>query len=339
MKKDALGRASRFDNTVIGGNFKITQIDLDVLQLLQHYDYLPSKWIGALLGMEGHYYQDVLKKLRKQAGLIYWPASGMFTNALYQQAVYALTIKGRAYLKERGVSHPRPKGKKRELVHDLGAALFEASLVIGAKQHGIELITEADMLAHPNCPPATHKKEDPFLMHTTFDYTPPKHGRTVTLEKRVKSDGHFIGFATKLAGGKRRSLIFPGFEIDRGTEPHEPEDYDRAFVAEKFLAFRQLLSEGAYVKQFGFPAGNHISPIISFSETEQHNLMALLARLTNNRGSKAFIFQVLPDFAHLETIPDPSGYYLTAPYKRVGHPDFCLLEELGLPLSPVSQSA
>lgn len=59
-----------------------------------------------------------------------------------------------------------------------------------------------------------------------------------------------------------------------------------------------------------------------------YSLMRVLEKVTKGKGSPLFLSKAMPNFSALEKFPPPSGFMLTEPWKRVGHPDFSILDEL-----------
>jgi hypothetical protein len=318
-------KRSRFRAESRGESFRLTPIDVEVLALLQRYRYLPSNYIAALLALKGDYYKDILHKLRHRAGLIDCPpASWAAVNARYRPAVYCLTDNGAQALKHLSLYAPRPK-TGHEFNHELGVCLIRASFEIGAREHGLQLITAEDILDHPNCPAHTRHQKNPWPVPVSFDWT--FDGRKTRVEQVVKTDGEFFALARPHAGG-RTTLAFPGFEFDRRTEPLEPADYERPSIKKKILAFRAIAGQAIYRSRFGLP--NAIIPFITTNEYHMRSMMKVVEVISNGHGSKLFIFKSLPNFSAFESFPPPTGHMLTASWHRVGHPPFDILEELGI---------
>lgn len=310
---------SRFKATPSGKSYRVTKNDVLVLALLQRYRYLPSNYIAALLGWKGEYYKDILTKLRHEAGLIDCPnSSWAAANARYRPAVYALTAKGEKLLKERGLYVPHPR-TGYEFNHELMVCLIQASFELGAKQHGLEIISPQDILNHPNCPAATRYEKSPWRVPIAYTYD--RHA----IEHHVESDGEFFGLA-RWSDGVRTALLFPGFEADRRTEPLEPEDYDRPSIKKKFIAYREIARQRIYQSRYGLP--NAIVPFVTINETHKRAIMRVVEKLTDGKGSKLFIFKSLPNFASFENFPPPTGHMVTEPWERVGHPPYDIFTQI-----------
>lgn len=312
-------RRSRFIASPTGKPFVITAKNIEVLTLLQRYRYLPSNYIAALLGWKGDYYKDLLSKLRHEAGLVECPnASWEAANARYRPAVYGITRKGEEELKKRGLYVPRPK-TGHEFNHELMACLVQASFELGAREQGLQLITAQEILDHPACPKDTRYEKAPWSIPVRFKYD------NFHVEQNIESDGTFFGLA-RVEGAKRTTIMFPGFEADRRTEPLEPEAYERSSIKKKMVAFRELARQKIYQSRFGLP--NAIIPFITINETHKRSLMRVLENITEGHGSKLFIFKSIPNFASFEKFPPATGHMVTEPWERVGHPPYDILKEL-----------
>ncbi len=310
---------SRFIAEPSGKAFRVTAKDLAVLTLLQRYRYLPSSYIPVLLGWEGEYHKDLLRKLRHDAELIDCPsASWSAANARYRPAVYGLTKAGEQFLKARGLYVPHHK-TGHEFNHELMVCLIQASFEIGAQAKGLQLITADEIISHPACPRATRNEREPWSVPVKFKYD----GHAI--EQNIESDGAFFGIAKKTPTG-RASLIIPGFEADRRTEPLEPEAYERSSIKKKLLAYRAAASQGVYRSRYGIQS--FVIPFITINETHKRSLMRVVDTLTEGKGSKLFIFKSFPNFASFENFPPATGHMLTEPWERVGHPPYNIVTEL-----------
>jgi len=309
-------KRSRFIATPTGRPTRVTPKDIDVLTLLQRFRYLPSNYIAVLLGWTGEYYKDVLAKLRHEAGLIECPnVSWAAANARYRPAVYCLTRKGERLLKDRGLWVPHTK-TVNDFNHELMVCLIRASFELGAKKLDLKIITADDILTHPSCPRERRYEANLWAVPVSFEFN--KH----RIAKTVETDGPFFGLARK----DGTSLIFPGFEADRATEPLEPQNYERSGIQMKFVQLRAIASQKIYQTRYGLP--NAIIPFITINETHKRALMRVLELLTNGKGSKLFIFKSIPNFAAFENFPPPTGHMIDQPWDRVGHEPYDIVKEL-----------
>ena len=258
----------------------------------------------------------MLAKLRHEAGLIECPnGSWAAANARYRPAVYGLTRKGERLLKDRGLWVPHSK-TVNDFNHELMVCLIQASFVLGAREHGLTLIAADDILTHPSCPRERRYETNPWAVPVSFQFN--KH----QIDKTVETDGAFFGLARE----DNTTLIFPGFEADRATEPLEPQNYERSGIQIKFVQLRAIASQRIFQTRYGLP--NAIIPFITINETHKRALMRVLELLTNGKGSKLFIFKSMPNFASFENFPSPTGHMVTEPWERVGHPPYDILKEL-----------
>jgi hypothetical protein len=312
-------KRSRFKATPTGRAIRITEYDIAIVLLLQRYRYLPSTYIAALLKLKtgnGAHFKKALTKLRHEAGLIDCPnPSWAAANARYRPAVYGLTKKGEALLKERGLYVPRPK-TGHEFNHELMVCLIQASFELGARKHGLRIISAQDILDNERCPRSTRFEKHPWRLPVSFLYD----GHPV--DQFVECDGDFFG----LANSEGDTLFFPGFEADRRTEPLEPEDYDRPSIKKKLIAYRELARQRTYKQRYGLPTA--VIAFVTINEQHKRSLMRVVDKITDGHGSKLFLFKSMPNFASFENFPPPTGHMLSEPWQRVGHPDFDILKEL-----------
>jgi hypothetical protein len=316
-------KRSRFVAQSSGRAVRITPYVLSVLELLQRFRYLPSTYIHALIGGGETYYKDVLTRLFHERYIGRPASSWAAVNARYRPAVYELLEKGEQALKEHGRWRRRLK-TGNSFPHELMVCLIQASFELGSREHGLQLIKAQDILDHPKCPLHTRHAKHPWGIPVSFNYNNGCETRYV--EQYVETDGEFFGLAHVHAAG-RTTIIFPGFEADRRTEPLEPDAYERSSIKKKFLAFREIAGGGLYQSRFGLP--NAIVPFITINETHMRNMMRLVERITDGRGTKLFLFKYLSSFTTFEQFPVPDGHMVYAPWLRVGHPPYDILRELG----------
>ncbi len=311
---------SRFEETIVGGDFRVTDVDLAVLRLLNRYRYLPSNYIGVLLEMQGKYYQDVLHKLRRKAGLIQCPtASWAAANARYRPAVYCLSPRGERLLQQRGL-YVRQRKTGAAFTHELGVSMLDALFSIGARTHGLSLLSRETILQHPRCPKEARELADPWTISTTIDW--PERGRNQRLLQAIRTDGEFFILARQ-HGKHRATLAFPGFEFDRRTEPLETENYERSSIKKKLLAFDQITAVGLYKAKLGLP--NHVIAFITVNERHMQGMMRLAARL---KHGDCFIFKTIQVLASLERFPEPNDDLVLTPWQRSDGSSISLLEVL-----------
>jgi len=319
-----------------GRPYRITASNYEILALLQRYRYLPSHYIPALLGWTGEYYKDQLVKLRHEAGAIEyrWPGKDFYR----QKSVVYLTRAGEQALKDRGLYQSvRKTGDDFE--HELMVCVIRASFEIGAKQHGLELIGPQDILNHATCPPARRFENEPWTIPAVqFKYPKPlqrnKPQDYWDLVEDVETDGEFVGLARRTTTG-RSTIIIPGLEADRRTEPLDVEDYERSSIKKKFIKLREVARQGIYASRYGFPSKPSpvVVPVITFNP-HQIALARMVERITDGAGSKLFIIKgITNEYEFTGDFPPATGHMLTEDWMMVGRDGqivpYNILKELG----------
>lgn len=310
-------------------SFRITRNDLDLLDLLQVYKYLPSTYLEAFLDLHPIYLKNRITVLRHVAKVIAIPSSSWHAaNARYRPAVYQLTDKGRAVLAAHGRSR-RVFPTNEDFPHEFGVCLTAASFAIGARQHPeLSFYDHEAILASKHCAPATRLSKTPFQIPITFKYHYEIRGqaRHKELETFVKHDDKPFGFVSR--ANPKAQLFAPGIEFDRATESLESEDYAATAISKKIQAIEALAKDDGYFEHYGIP--NAFIPWVTISEARMRSLMRIVEKVTNGKGSKRHLFTHIPDFASFEAFPPADGSMLTRNWKRVSFPDFRILDELGI---------
>jgi hypothetical protein len=324
-----VAKRSRFTLEPKGQSFRITRNDLEILDLLQTYKYLPSTYIIALLDAPCvQYIKNRLTILRHEAKVLDVPASSWHAaNARYRPAVYQLTEKGREVLKTHG-RYRTYYPTSEEFKHEFGVCITEASFAIGAKRHPILAMHDHEAILNSKfCPASTRQSKTPFKIPISFNYhyTVAGKARHKPLDTFVKHDGKPLGFTNR--EHPKAQIFFPGIEFDRHTESLDPTDYNAASIQRHIQSARALAAEDGYATRYGIP--NTFIPWVTISEARMHSIMGELEKATNGKGSKMFLFTTIPDFASFENFPPADGSMLTRQWKRVGFPNLDILSQLG----------
>ena len=331
---------SRFvDFAPSGVSIGLTESDLAILQVLQEFPYLSLPYIAELLGYEKKtylqggkqiarypYLRVRLKQLRKDGGYLKCPAqSWNAANSRYRPAVYALTHKGKAELKERGLFRPSFK-LGNDFAHDFGSCLVPASFKIGIRKNpSLRFISSEEIISHGACPESTRASPEPFTIPVHFMFT-YRSGASYPIDTQKEHDWSPWGIGCALENGRERKIFFPGHEFDRSTEPLETDDADRASMKRHLLSILALLNNG-YKKHFGLPSV--YVPIVTIGEARLQSIMKLLLKLTDSRGSERVLFKHVDDFSSFANFPPATGHMLTEPWHRVGFPPFEIPKEIG----------
>jgi len=160
---------------------------------------------------------------------------------------------------------------------------------------------------------ATRESPAPASIPVTYSMRGDRH--TVNLTADAQPFG-----LERVIDTNRSYLFFPGIEADCGTEPLDPNDFERSSIAKKFAAYAAVAEQRIYRSHFGFP--NFLVPIIAATQTRMQSMMRLLDKMTDGRGSKMFLFKTFPAFTSPEKPPEPSGHMLTEPWRRAGFDPF-----------------
>jgi len=327
---------SRFIDFAPGNDasVRLLKTDIEIFQLLQEFPYLALPYIGELLGYAKKTYvqngkpvvryptlRARLARLRKDGGYLQCPAaSWSASNSRYRPAVYALTPKGKALLKEKGLFKPSFK-LGNDFAHDFASCLIPASFRIGVLANpALRYITGREMLDHPKCPPNTRDAVEPFVIPVSY------YHRNQRVEAHKEHDWEPFGIALNLSGGKERKILFPGHEFDRDTEPLGTDNVHRTSMTRHLLSILALLDRG-YEKHLG--TDRFFVPIVTIGEQRMRGIIRLLLKLTEGKGSKHILFKHINDFSSYASFPPATGHMLTKPWERAGHEPFDILDALG----------
>lgn len=332
---------SRFvDLAPSGVPLETTERDVEILRLFLEFPYLSAPYVGELLGYQPKpaicggktifrypYLRKRLTRLRKDGGYLKCPAeSWRAANSRYRPAVYTLTEKGKALLRQHGV-HDAAPSLGNDFAHAFGTCLVMASIRIGLHRRScLRFITPREILDHPACPESTRTAPDPFAIPTRFEYR-GRSGGTVQADTHKEHDWAPFGIAHALGGGRERKILFPGIEFDRRTEPLESDRADRASVTRHLLAILALL-DGGYRQHFGLQSV--YVPIITIGEVRKRSIQRLLLKLTGGQGSERILLKSTTDFASWEAPPPATDHMLSVPWDRAWHPPFDVLNVLGV---------
>lgn len=295
-----------------------TDRDIDIFKLLTRYRYLPSDYIHAFVGGSASALSRRLNFLSRKPNLYVARPQQQRQNAdaNYRHLIYELDERGSRVLKERGLSF-LPKSYHRNFVHELMVAQIMASFELGTRERtNIRLITWPEILANPSTPEAT--RQSPAAASIPVAFT--AHGERYSTH--VNADARPFGIE-RVIDGSRSYLFFPGIEADCGTEPVEAGGFERSSIAKKFAAYIAIAEQGLYRSHFGFP--NFFVPFIAPTAVRMESIMALLQRMTGERGSKMFLFKTFPMLSSFEKPPRAGGHMLTEPWLRSGHQPWSLV--------------
>ena len=305
-------RRSRMRRMPTGKRIELTLRDFDILRLLNRYRFLRSTFIHAFVGGNKTKLVERLGQLYHEAGHLDRPAQQwQAVNARYQPAVYELSEKGAEVLGENGGSSDggglgcRGSGPYRQFAHMLMVCEILASFELAAAQTaGLRLVWWPEILA--KAPAETQRAERPLQIGASNG----PHGEAG--RGAIEPDAVFgIEYRT----GKKRAYRFFALEADRGTMPVERTDKGQSSYLAKLIAYRAIIADGTFRRRWGVP--NLFVFTVTTSESRLDAMQAAVRKITDGRGSGAFLFKVYPG-AVIAGHSDPAPQLLIEPWTRAG---------------------
>ncbi len=285
-----------------------TDKELEILDLLQRFDVLPSHYIQAWLGntystrfyltqlMEGHY-----AHLLRGKG-VDCPTCGRrhpfsedawdYTKRRNVHYPLALWSRGEALLAKCGMWVDRPRDSD-PFDHKMFRCVVQFSFAFGARELGITYGTLDDVLKHPSC----HWKP-------TAKDTDPRHIPVKNMSALVPDD--FV----KLQG---ESAFFAHIEIDNGTETQSGHGTTIEDKVERFAAY---IEHRDFMHRYGLPK---IAVLFFFNqEGRLKTFLDVVKKVCRKQDvAQRFAGMYVPNFR--KSFPPPTGWALGT-YQRVGEP-------------------
>jgi hypothetical protein len=290
--------------------------DLALFRLLDRYRYLPANFLFAFVGGNPIRFKQRLGALFHEGFLNRPHRQWHALNARYRPAIYELDQKARAVLAERHLLSRQRIGAGVAFAHEVMVCMVMASIELAARSTpGLRFVAWPELAARqPDLDP------DAFALPVSIMQDGPP------ISFHLKPDGR--PFALELArAGKKRTLYFPGIELDRHTEPLAALDLQRSSLAKKILAYRDVVASEAYKTQFGFP--NMLVPFVTINEQHRKNMIELVTLITKGKGASYLLFKTMRDLMSVERTIVPDDKILAAPWQRAGRNPFDILGELG----------
>lgn len=284
----------------------ITKRDMQVLRILERYRYLPINFIYELLPQGGNYkkFQERLTDLTGH-GYVSRPGQQWESYMAYsKKIVYMLGTQGKRFLETEGLSHGVTIGKGNSYHHELLTCLIIASLEIACTD--LRFIHWPELLTFNKVPEATKTSSKPFNI--------PLIGLG---QQTLVPDG------TPFCIKGKRTLCFPGIEMDMGTE--NLVGAQRATIQRKFEGYLNIARHQTYKSHFGFP--NLVVPFVTTSERRMLHMMELLDKVTSGNGCTFICFTHMPHLRSTADSPEPVDL-LAGQWERVGYPPLSLGAEL-----------
>lgn len=303
-KRDRYTRASK---SSFSG--KLSPRALRVLLTLNQFELMRSTWLFAFDGgrSKGRFL-NLLTFLFHETGFIERPHQQLHAyHARYSPAIYRLSDRGKAYLREEGHAITKMAEKIGPFAHNLLVCDILADIkraIDGAP--GLIYISKQDILAR--APAATRARRNPFALPISISYE-FSGGRHAAEETTYVADGWF---GIEFSDGRRR---YHCLEVNRGSNVRANNLTDASHLR-KFLCVRALRRTNIFGEHLGISAPV-IALFVQTTAAATDNSMALLVELSANAGSGYFAFKTLPTFEQQACAPLPLGHSVTKPWQRV----------------------
>jgi len=304
-------KRSRLRRKATGKPLALSPRDLEIFKLLNRYRYLRSTFIHALVG---GYKIAVIKRLGTlfHDGYLDRPAQQwQAINARYMPAVYELGTKGAQALRSIGIAVTPVTSQ--QFAHSLMVCDILASIEIGIRADPqLRLISWEEILA--KMPATGADRESPLELPCQVSFTIPRSKTTHHSSKPLIPDAVF-GIEYK----PTKSFRFFALEADRNHEPVMRNTLSQTSYLRKILQYREI-AKGIYKTQWGLP--NLLVLNVTTSEQHMQNIMSLVSKLTDGKGTSYLLFKTMPSLASLEKAPAPDASMLTEPWSRAGFEPF-----------------
>jgi len=304
---------SRLQPEPRGRRIALTQRDLALFQVLDRYRYLPSNYLFAFLGGHPTYHRQRLTDLFHEGYLVKPAAQWEIFNARYRPNSYELGSRAKTALGNVTSLAAHRVGAGAPFWHEHLVCLVMASFELAARMDNVVVRDWRDILLRAPAP--VPSSASPFSLSISV----PELGGG---KRTLRPDGLPFGLSGK------RTLWFPGVEVDRHTEPLHPSDLRSrsSSILLKFILYRQFVRERMYDTHYAMP--NIMVPFITVNDRHLNNMVELALSLSEGRGLKWMLFKSLPELASPTQSPEPVLDLLSTPWLRPGNPPVRLLDAL-----------
>jgi hypothetical protein len=272
--------------------------NLETFKALDRYRYLRSNFVAAFHGGSQQHRKRDLGTLRRR-GLLATPEQQKNSaNYRYTPRVYELSPKGKATLAAHGITPTHWVGE-RQFWHQLMVADIVMSIEIACKQRGLRFRHRKDIIG-----------TGPLSFPTNISHQFPKHldhysGVLQPDELFAINDTYFI------------------LEADRQNEPITRPTLTTSSYLRKILQYRAVLKSGNYKDLIP----NMLVLNITTSPTHADNIMAFMeAELS--MSSSSMMFMGIDILGSRDGYPQPLIELLDLPFRRVGHDNFIISQEV-----------
>jgi hypothetical protein len=272
--------------------------DLDILDLMQDYDVLPSTYIKQSFD----HFEYIKKRLvlLQKAHLIGVPEGYEHPNAKYRVRPLELRPLGYQLLAEHGRERPRKKGndhfKHRYLRSIVKFSRDRAAVEIS----GITIRDTEDIRRHDHTPQEIRNAPD-FA--------------SIPIGKSVIQPDDFWGIKYAYPKGTTAEMIFHE-EDDRGTYPARSNSEKRhKDLRDMIRGYRDYIESEGYEERYGIP---QVSILIHTTSLDRlATTFDIIKDECSADTAKRFLGKALPDFLRDEPLPPATAHLITEPYYRV----------------------
>lgn len=250
MSTSTITRRPRFRRASAPPAFRVTDGDLEILQIIVQHRFIRSAQIALLVGRSLDRTNDRLLRLyhagyvdRPRAQLDYYPTSGSAPMVYALAELGALLLKGRCGIAVNEREYARDNGAAGRpfIEHQLEITEFWTALEQSARhRQDVRLIRSDELIRE-------------FPDQTQRDRNPASLRALVTLgEKTVKLTViPDLIFGLRYPDGTKRCFMV---EIDRGTMPVSRTDLSQSSFERKMRAYLAAYAAGEHERRFGWKA-------------------------------------------------------------------------------------
>lgn len=272
--------------------------NLETFKALDRYRYLRSNFVAAFHGGSQQHRKRDLGRLRRR-GLLSAPEQQKNSaNYRYTPRVYELSPKGKAALIANGLTPTHWVGE-RQFWHQLMVADIVMSFEIACKKRGLRFRHRKDIIGAA-----------PLTFPASISHQFPKHfdrysGVLQPDELFAINDTYFI------------------LEADRQNEPISRPTLATSSYLRKILQYRAVLKSGSYKELIP----NMLVLNITTSAAHADNIMAFMEGELA-MSSSSMMFMGIEILGSRESYPHPLIELLDLPFRRVGHDNFIISQEV-----------
>lgn len=289
---------------------KLSKRDIEILNLLFRFRYLPANDIHAWVGGSYEGVRRALAALYRNGHINRPEQQRRNANANYYFAIYELDTPGATVLQERGFPEWQKISHEDHFEHELMLSRVLLSLELGIR--GSDTARHIPWSEMKESLGNIPKGEDPAAL--PYQFPVETKAGTETFKAFVRADGNPCGIDL---GG--RFLFFPGIEADKHTEPLEAGDWKRSSWKKKIKAYRYVIEHNVCQKRWGVPAQGFFIPCWFPTVARMNSVMRLIEKMTADSPSlrKHFLCKTMPILSASVPQAPATGHAFTAPFSRV----------------------